>query len=307
MIQLSTRISTLLLARGLVTVLAGYASAQAATFWNYEGTGTSIIAPNVTGADNPSITDSHYAEIGGTNMTDAQVTRWQTLLTSGYAWGSTTPLVRGRDITEDWQVNWSTPGTEAVPGTSSRFVTIDIGASSATWAFLGAGGSGPHANELFRGNANLIAVGDEAALFWDTDQTLSYYGLGGGLIADYSWTTLTGTGGTLVGSSLNSILANSFIGTEQGQLAFLVGPDTVEFYQLSTGQYLRSADYSNVTTGPLGDATLADIIDGKTPYTYLGIDGVTPGPLIGTFAIPEPSAAILGGLGALVLFRRRRC
>jgi hypothetical protein len=66
------------------------------------------------------------------------------------------------------------------------------------------------------------------------------------------------------------------------------------------GMFVYSLDVTDVTTsGPL-TIKLTSVNQGAgTPYTVrLGAVGVT--------AIPEPSAALLGGLGLLALLRRRR-
>lgn len=66
------------------------------------------------------------------------------------------------------------------------------------------------------------------------------------------------------------------------------------------GMFVYSLDVTDVTTsGPLTIKMTSVNQGAGTPYTVrLGAVGVT--------AIPEPSAAILGGLGMLALLRRRR-
>lgn len=285
------------------------AYSQSIDVWSYWGTGTSTSV--AFGPIHPAITDAHYAEIGGTNMSDTQVQRWELLFASGYVFGRNQRLTRGADVTEDWDINWSTPAVyETV--LSSRWVPIEVSGNSSTYVFKNTGNIGPHPNEPFLGNESIIAMIDDCALFWDSDSTFSLYNLGGGMIGDYTWTTLTG--GSLNGMTLSEdLLRQYFIGGEELRLAFLVSDDVIEVYNLLTGNYEYFGDYSGITTGPLaGDVTIADIIDGRVEgWTYLGIDNVILGPMFASFnaeAIPEPGtwAFMLAGAGLLGGWARRR-
>lgn len=279
--------------------------------WSYWGTGTSTSV--AFGPTSPSITDAHYAEIGGTNMSDTQVQRWERLFAGDYVFGRSQRLTRGADVTEDWDINWSTPDVyETV--LSSRWVPIEVNGTSQNYVFKNTANIGPHPNQPFLGNPNIVALIDDCALFWDDDSTFSLYNLGGGLIGDYSWNTLSG--GSLNGMQLSEgLLRQYFIGGEELRLAFLVSDDVIEVYNLITGNYEYYGDYSGITTGPLaGAVTIADIVDGRVDgWTYIGIDNVILGPMFANFnaeAIPEPAtwAFMLGGailIGGWV--RRRRC
>lgn len=257
------------------------------------------------------MTNAHYAEIGGTNMEDDQQTRWHYLLSQRYTYGQGTKLVRGWDIVEDFDINWSTPAL-ANAG-HSRWVPFEVNGTSSDWVWTKTGNVGPHPNEFFLGNPNMLAAIDDHALFWDDDGTFSVYSMGGGLQANYTWTTLTG-GGSLNNRVLDeALLKQHFIGAEESQLAFLNGDNAIDFYRITDGVFLRTDDYSVVNTGPLqGDVTLADIIDGKVDgYMFIGIDGVNPGAVIisvPAVPVPEPSTIILVSLvaGMFPLLRRYR-
>lgn len=296
-----------ILSTALIVLGTHCAFSQNAPYWSYQGTGTSIsVAFSNTVMTMP---DSQYAEIGGVNMSDSQYDRWEMLYSSEYLFGRNSRLVRGYDVLEDWDLNWSTPALYPLPS-SSRWVSVEGSHTSATWVFKNVYNGGPHAGQQILGNTNIIALMDDHAIFWDGDGTLSAYNLGGGSYVDYTWNTLTG-GGVLNNRTLDvGLLQAHFIGAEELQAAFLVGSNQVDFYNIITGVYIRSADYSGVTTGPLGSYSLIDIIDGKVDgWSFAGIDNIIPGPVfVGLNApIPEPStfAVFLAGMALTAGFRRR--
>ncbi|QTN33033.1 hypothetical protein HZ994_12140 [Akkermansiaceae bacterium] len=121
-----------------------------------------------------------------------------------------------------------------------------------------------------------------------------------------------------IGSNLNGTPANTVVGTQATQAAgtyFIVGHaqwgataldnDTVTLYLPGTGLALGAV--ASTATG---------IVD-QSKFDTLGIQNLTAGNRYdeirvgATYAdvtpvVPEPSAAVLGGLGALLLLRRRR-
>lgn len=241
-------------------------------------------------------------------MSDNQYIRWSKLYQGLYPFGSNAgSKVRALDMIEDYDLNWS---TDDIVNTDpySRWVALENGNSVSTWNFRYTDNTGPHPNELFYGNTNIIALADDHAIFIDDDGTISYYYLSGGLNTDATWTHLTG--GSLDNFTLSSVLATHFIGAEEQRLAFLVGPDVVEFYNVHTGEYVTMADYSDVDEGPLaGAVTLEDFINGNVEgWSFIGIDGfANPGPvLINIPNIPEPSSALFIGIAGLLGFNRLR-
>lgn len=257
-------------------------------------------------ARTPGISDASYGD-SGFNIADDEVTRVSTILNSGFITGSAS-RARGLDISEDLEFNWTNAALQAVGGATGRWLALDSNDTTQTLGYNPATvtvNAGYQANVAFAGNNDIIAMSSEGALFLDEDNTLSFYNhINGGLAADYTWSALSGAGGTLSGATLDlSLIQNNFIGSEDDNLGFLVGDDVIEYYHQASGVFLRSVDYSTATDGPLGQYTLADIIDnGAGGNRFIGLD---VGPMI--IGVPEPSVALLStliGLGALL--RRRR-
>lgn len=261
----------------------------------------------------PMISDASYQDAGFSDLSDDQRTRWARLLQSGNAYASVTSLTRAFDVVEDYDINWSTPNFDL--GINSRWEAVDTnGFSSFTISnWNQAGASGPFAGEYWRGNQSIIATGDDKLLFWNQDQQrFTLYHLNGGLISNdgglgsYGWAAFSG-GGAYDGLALSaSVIKDGFVGFEENAVAFLDGEDSLVYYSVTNGVFIRTQDYSGVTAGPLaGDVTVADVIDGKVPDTFwVGLD---TGPLIANVPIPEPSATLLlsAGLAAMLVRRRR--
>lgn len=270
---------------------------------------------NLAGTWTPGIGDTNYG-FTGFNMDDDQPTRWRNLFSSGYVRGpSANSPVRGRDVSEDLDINWATPALEEA-GILARWQAIDTNSDNVnnSWNMQPATAlTGPHPGESFRTSPNLLAMDSEHALFLDDDgggnYSLSFYNhLSGNLAADYTWTSLS-EGGILGDANTPlspALFSQYFIGSENNWMAFLVGPSEVEYYRRDNGRYIRTTDYSAATQGPLATYTLADIVDGKVPDQYFV--GMDIGPIImgGIAPVPEPSTGLLALCGAGLLARRRR-
>lgn len=204
----------------------------------------------------PGIGDDNYAEAGFGNMADDQATRWTNLLHSGHVLGSSSSA-RGKDVLEDYELNWTTPALLAGPNNRGRWQLVDTnGTFNTQYATPGVTvNAGPQPNETLRGNSAIIAMDSEGAIFLDDDNTLSYYNLvNGGLAADFTWTNLSGAGGTLGAANTafsTTLITMSYVGCEDGYMAFLVGDNTLEYYNRANGVFLASTDYSGATAGPL--------------------------------------------------------
>src|SRR5690606_9528078 len=119
-----------------------------------------------------------------------------------------------------------------------------------TWNFATTtNNNGPFATTILPGNSSVIAMGDESYVFFDGINISQYTLTSGNFSSTRSWTQL-GTGGTLATVDLSwALVQSSFIGMEQGDLGFLVGENTIEYYSIATGNFLRSVDYSGATEG----------------------------------------------------------
>jgi hypothetical protein len=228
---------------------------------------------------------------------------WSALLTSGYVIGAQkSTLTRGRDIIEDYDINFINPNISSTNYWGDFYTSNPADSISRSGYPLVTVDAGPQANKSLFGNDNLIAMGDDSSLWYDADGSLSRYSYAGGtLIADYTWTAFTG--GTWAGQQLSNRL-NLFIGYEEGYLHFLDGDNAIISYAVS-GVYASSCDI--VLSGDLAGKSLGDIVDGKEEgYTYLGWD---VGPILIGVTIPEPSTYVLLagiGLAGIFVIRRRR-
>lgn len=241
--------------------------------------------------------------------TDAE--RWKSFLESDYIIGkSRTNRVLAWDVSEDWTVNFINPGNDrlnyyqALNGDTAS--TVDRNGYP-----LKLKNEGPHANESIFNNNDLLAFCDDRYIFFDPDGTLSAYSYaGGGVVADYAWTTFTG--GYWAGQSLAGKL-QYMIGAEENSLVFLDGSSRIVTYYLN-GSAPSVSSYDLILSGDLEGYTLLDVIQGKVEnYTYIGWDigamivnvDADFGP---TRNIPEPSTAILGiaGIAGFMLRRRRK-
>lgn len=282
-------------------------SSDAAIFTVYSYSRTNS---NLSWDRTPSIGDNNYTD-SGFNVADDQATRMTTILNTGWVTGSAS-RARGADVSEDWEFNWIIPALAegSSPGNNGRWLPLEGNGvyNSQYNAALTTANTGGSPNASFRNNPDLIAMDSEGAIFLDLDNTLSFYNhLSGGLAANWTWTNLSGGGslGTANTALSVSLIENHFIGSEDGWIGFLVGDNTVEYYNRANGAFEREVDYSTATEGPLSQYSLAAIIDGQAGgFRYLGLD---VGPVIvGGLVIPEPSAALLALCSAGLLIRRRR-
>lgn len=285
----------------------------AASFWPAEAANFTVYRyghtnSNLSWSTTPSIGDVSYTA-SGFDIADDQATRISRILNSGYAFGHS-DRTRGLDVSEDLEIDWTTPTIEANQPIIGRWLPLDGNGvyNNSFGTVLNFANSGPHAGEPLRGNPHAIAADSEHILFLDDDNTLSGYWLTSGAYDpgwDTSWTSLNG-GEVLHGELLTwDLMENYFIGAEDNLLGFLTGPSTVAYYFRNSGNFSHSVNYSTATDGPLSQYTLADIIDNQAGgFRYVGLD---TGPVIigGIVAVPEPSVALLA-LGSVGFLTRRR-
>jgi hypothetical protein len=241
---------------------------------------------------------------------------WRELFMSGNVLGfSGQRLTRGIDISEDWDYNFKNPAKYNPDATGNQ--TYYYGefenasaTQSTTYQWATKFTSGPRAGQsLF--NEDIIAVGGDALILYNHNNTISRYGMNGALQADYSWTTFTGGAfdGMLLGDMLKYMIGYEEDGTPA--LYFIDDDNILYTYNIADGTIVSTFDFvfGDDAKAYLGDARLVDIIDGKVEgWSYIGWD---VGPIlinIDGIVIPEPGAyAAAAGLIALMLaFGKRR-
>jgi autotransporter-associated beta strand protein len=113
---------------------------------------------------------------------------------------------------------------------------------------------------------------------------------------------------------INGTLVSEFDGTGAGTIDLLsvtglldITNATVDFDLLSGGAALNDSSYIFATYGSLTGSAFANVIDLPSGYSinYAFNDGIST-KNIALVAVPEPGAALLGGIGLLALLRRRR-
>ncbi len=231
--------------------------------------------------------------------------RWYSLITSGYVMGGhKSTLTRGIDFVEDWDINFIDPANPSNTYWGDFYSDRQTGSVSRS-GYPDTLSTGPQTGQSLLTSNNLIAMGDDHSLWYDSDGTLSRYsfGSGGSLTNDYTWTSFSG--GAWNGLTLASKL-NLFIGYEESNLYFLEGDSTV--YRFSLSGVLENT-YQVVLDGELSGRTLGDLVDGKIDgYTYLGWD---VGPIvIGMDISPVPEQSSLpiffGGCAIVMTVASRR-
>ena len=227
--------------------------------------------------------------------------QWAALVNSAYLVGGQSTLTRGRDVVEDWEINFIDPATPTVN------YWYDFYSNNAATTVTRVGypltlTGGPMAGQSILSNNKLLAVGDDNTMWWDAGTgKVSYYNYPNGNLESTPAAT-TFTGGPYAGLSIASKLS-SMIGYENNNLYFLEGSGTVNVYSMNMG-FVRTD--SVTLTGLLAGKTLGDLVDGKVAgYTYLGWD---VGPIVLGVSVPEPGgpALLIMALSGCLLGRRRR-
>ncbi|QHI69383.1 hypothetical protein [Tichowtungia aerotolerans] len=165
----------------------------------------------------------------------------------------------------------------------------------------------PHNGENIVGNSGFVDMMDDGYYLVDADNTTSFYGVGGVLAADYSWTQFSG-GGDLDG--LNPA-AGLGIAAEDGLWYNLSLDGTLEAYYTATGA--RIFDYwtwTHFSGGVLNGHSLTDALD-PDGFTFQNEDGTeqTTVKFLGIGAdqlvfskfvetIPEPDTAEFMGISS---------
>ncbi|QHI69377.1 hypothetical protein [Tichowtungia aerotolerans] len=174
---------------------------------------------------------------------------------------------------------------------------------------------GPHNGENIVGNSGFVDLMDDGYYLVDADDTTSFYGVGGALVADYSWTQFSG-GGDLDG--LNPA-AGLGIAAEDGFWYNLSLDGTLEAYYTTTGA--RTFDYWNWTHfsgGVLNGYSLTDALDPdgftfqnedgteQTTVKFLGIgaDQLVFSKFVETIPEPTTCSLILLSGAAMLVYRR---
>lgn len=206
---------------------------------------------------------------------------WTALIESTYILSSSSTLVRAKDLSEDWIIDYVDPNNSIYNFYFNWYANQYFGASW-LWGdpsvlrlvYPIALSGGPHSGESVLGNSKLLAFGDKRFVMLDNDGSLSYYWYGVGGLLDYNPTATTFSGGAFAGQTLTSKL-QYLIGYEEFNLYFLVGANTLHVYN-------RNMTWSRTDTVVLGHElsgySLGDLVDNKIPgYTYIGWDA---GPIV---------------------------
>lgn len=200
---------------------------------------------------------------------------WKALLNSPYLLGSAATVVRAKDMSEDWDLNFIDPSDNVRNYYFNWYVNALLLNTYVLRALypLNLAPFGPQAGAYVVGNPNVLAMGDDAYVMLDADGSLSYYAyLGGGLLKNS--TAKTFTNGSWAGQTLTSKL-QYMIGYEELQLYFLEGASTLHVFDRD----LKWVRTDNVKLGnELSAYSLGDLVDNRIPgYTYIGWDA---GPVV---------------------------
>ena len=138
-------------------------------------------------------------------------------------------------------------------------------------------------------NSGLISGLDAGKLY-----DIYFYGQGNNFLEAYSegQNTLFTIGGVSKQTSWDGI--------EGGDALLAEGIEYVKFSVFANLSGQIASDWANVVAGPGGNVVTD--LDGQSSRFGV-INGIQ---IVDVAAVPEPSAALLGGLGLLALFRRRR-
>ncbi|HEX5356317.1 MAG TPA: DUF6701 domain-containing protein [Aquabacterium sp.] len=240
---------------------------------------------------------------------------WKSLIESSYILSSSSSLVRAKDLSEDWIIDYVDPNDSTNNYYFNWYANQYFGFSWAwgdpsvlRWVYPLTLSGGPHNGESVLGNGKLLAFGDKRFVMLDNDGSLSFYWYGVGGLLEYNPSTTTFSGGAFAGQTLSSKL-QYLIGYEEFNLYFLVGANTLHVYN-------RDMTWSRTDTVSLGNElsgySLGDLVDNKIPgYTYIGWDagpiviGVTAlRPLDHIEVTSSSSSALAGGA---VSFTLRAC
>ncbi len=200
---------------------------------------------------------------------------WKALLNSTYLLGSAATVVRAKDMSEDWDLNFIDPSDNARNYYFNWYINSLLLNTYVLRALypLNLAATGPQASAYVVNNPNVLAMGDDAYVMLDADGSLSYYAyLGGWLLKDSAAKTFTN--GSWAGQTLTSKLQH-MIGYEELQLYFLEGASTLHVFDRD----LKWVRTDNVKLGnELSTYSLGDLVDNKIPgYTYIGWDA---GPVV---------------------------
>lgn len=200
---------------------------------------------------------------------------WKALLNSPYLLGSASTVVRARDMSEDFDLNFVDPSDNVRNHYFNWYINSLLLNTYVLRILypLNLAATGPQAGAYVVNNPNVLAMGDDAYVMLDADGSLSYYAyLGGGLLKDSAAKTFTN--GSWAGQTLTSKLQH-MIGYEEFQLYFLEGASTLHVFDRD----LKWVRTDNVKLGnELSAYSLGDLVDNKVPgYTYIGWDA---GPVV---------------------------
>lgn len=209
---------------------------------------------------------------GNIQQTCANV--WVALIESSHALGSASTLTRAKDLSEDWDINFIDPSDSSsnywFKWLANQYVNASIwGNPSVARAFFPITlTGGPHSGESVLGNNQLLALGDDKLLLYDTDGSLSLYNYPGGSLQSNPTGTAF-TNGDWHGQTLTSKL-KYMVGYEEGKLYFVEGSNKLLVY--SDGMVWQRTQ--TVALGhELSAYSVGDLVDNKIPgYTYVGWD-----------------------------------
>ena len=205
---------------------------------------------------------------------------WVEIYNSSRVIGNSSNLTRAKDIIEDFHINFTSPFS-FTRNYYFHFYTDHASSYVNRSSFPLYVSGGPHNGEYILNNNNLIAVGDDNTLWFDSDGTFSVYNYPTGTLEfDSTVTQLNGGPSGWAGASLASKLPQ-FIGYEQSNYYFLEGDNTLIVYN----RYMNHVRTDEVLLdGELWGYSLADLVDGNiTNALYLGWD---LGPVV-AFVYPD--------------------
>lgn len=121
--------------------------------------------------------------------------------------------------------------------------------------------------------------------------------------------SLGGVGSVAASNTTNGNLSFNYTTTRDG--GFVVGNATNNSFNFSSPPTVSSSNldtnaFYNSISGNSSSLQIYGVIDTAGTYTDTYANSVVSSGVAFEAAIPEPSAALLGGLGALMLLRRRR-